>query len=550
MNTTPNDNPPLAEVSPLRRVSALWLIPLVTLVVGAWMVYDDWVSRGPLITIEFPTAEGLEEGKTKIKTLEVEVGRVEQIGLNKTLDGVIVTARIDIEFADLLADDSLFWVVQPSVSLSGVSGLGTILTGQYILFSPGKSGKKANKFNGLDSPPITPVNTPGIHLTLVTHGDFYFSRGDLIHYQGITVGKVEEVEFNFAERKIYYKVFIAAPYHQLISSETRFWKASGIRAELTSAGFEIDIGPIDSLILGGISFTVPDGQFNNEPVDENALFYVYPNRSSIFEKQYVYAVQYWILVQGNVGGLNVDAPVMHRGLEVGKVLRTDYIPEGRNLLDKTVSIPILIEINPGRLGLPDSEKGVERATSDINNWISQGLVATIKSQNFLLGSRMVDLEYDENPHHTELTYFKDLVVIPTGLDTLEKFADSIEQFLAKMNGLPVESVMAKLEALLKEGTATMVSVREMAISADKLVGNDRNAALIEQLSGTLTALQELAQSYSGDSQANRDLQRLLQTTSALLEELTPLVSQLKNQPNGLIFPSKQPAEIEPQRKQP
>jgi paraquat-inducible protein B len=110
--------------------------------------------------------------------------------------------------------------------------------------------------------------------------------------------------------------------------------------------------------------------------------------------------------------------------------------------------------------------------------------------------------------------------------------------------------MDKLETVLDEGVITLASIQELAKSADQLVGNDRNAALIEQLSGTMAALEDLAQSFAGDSQANRDLQRLLQNASSLLEELTPLVSQLKNQPNGLIFPSKQPAETEPKRKQP
>ena len=248
MNNANDTDPPAARVSPLKRVSALWLIPIVTLVVGAWMVYHNWSQQGPLITIEFPSAEGLEAGKTKIKTLDVEVGLVEQITLNENLDGVIVTARIDIEFKQLLREGSLFWVVQPNVSLSGVSGLGTILTGQYIRFAPAEAGNAVSHFVGLDSPPLTPMNVPGLHLKLVTRGEFYFSKGDLIHYQGIEVGKVEEINFNFDERRIYYEVFIQAPYHELINGETRFWKASGIRAELSGTGFEVDVGPIDSLV--------------------------------------------------------------------------------------------------------------------------------------------------------------------------------------------------------------------------------------------------------------------------------------------------------------
>ncbi len=535
MSNTDNDVLPRAKVVPLRRISPLWLIPLVTLLVGAWMVYDNWSKQGPLVTIEFSTAEGLEEGVTKIKTREVEVGRVEKITLNAELNGVIVTARLNDEFRGLLVEGSRFWVVAPTISLSGVSGLGTLMTGQYIRFSPGKTGKKVSRFRGLDSPPLTPMNTPGLHLTLTTDGDFSFAKGDLIHYKGINVGKVEDVEFNFTERKIYYSVFITAPYHKLISTEARFWKASGIRAEMTSSGFQVETGPIDSLLLGGISFSIPEGQFVSEPVAENSLFHIYPSRSAIFEKKYLFAIQYWVLVKDSIGGVSVGAPVVHRGLQVGKVLRTDYIPEGRNLLDKTMDIPILIEINPGRLGLPDSEESLVRATTDINTWIRQGLVATIKTQNFLLGSQLVNLEYEEGASQTELGYFKDLVVIPTGVDSLEKFTESIEAFIAKVNHLPLESVIGKLDTLLDEGAATLVSFQQLAKSGESLIDNERTAELLGQLTETLGALEETAQSFTNDSQTSQDLQRTLKDMSAFLQEMIPLITELKTNPVAWYF---------------
>ena len=549
MSKTDNDVP-LAKVAPLRRISPLWLIPLVTLVVGAWMVYDNWSKQGPLISIEFSTAEGLEEGVTKIKTREVDVGQVEKITLNPDLNGVVVTARLNNEFRDLLVEGSRFWVVQPTISLSGVSGLGTLMTGQYIRFSPGKSDKKVSRFQGLDSPPLTPMNTPGLHLMLTTTGNYSFAKGDLIHYKGINVGKVEDVELNFSEHKIYYSVFITAPYHQLISTETRFWKASGIRAEVTSEGFQVEVGPIDSLLLGGISFSIPEGQFISEPVAENSVFYIYPSRSAIFEKQYLFAIQYWVLVKDSIGGLSVGSPVVHRGLQVGKVLRTDYIPEGRNLLDKTMDIPVLIEINPGRLGLPDSEDSLVRATNDINTWISQGLVATIKTQNFLLGSQLVNLQYEEGATtQPELTYFKDLVVIPIGVDSLEKFTESIEAFIAKINHLPLESVVGKLDLLLDEGAATLVSFQQLAKSGESVIGDERLVELLGQLTDTMSALEETAQSFANDSQTSQDLQRTLQNLSAFLEEMIPLITELKNQPSGLIIPTSPREEPQPTRKQ-
>ena len=538
-----------AKVAPLRRISPLWLIPVVTLAVGAVMVYDNWSKRGPLITLEFATAEGLEAGITKIKTREVEVGEVEEIHLKPDLNGVIVTARMHYEVKKLLAKDSRFWLVQPTVSLSGVSGLGTLLTGQYIRFSPGSSSEMAERFTGLDAPPLTPLNTPGLRITLTTDGDFSFSKGDQIHYRGITVGTVESVDLNFAENKIYYSAFIRAPYHQLITAETRFWKASGIRAELTSQGLAVDTGTLDTLILGGISFTTPDGHMAAETAPEQSLFFVYPNRNAIKEKQYLYSIRYWVMVNDNVGGLNAGAAVMHRGVQVGKVVRTDYVPEGGNLLDKNMDIPIMIEINPGRLGMPDSEESLLRATTDINTWISQGLTATIKTQNILLGQRMVDLNYDGPGIIGEPEYMMDLAIIPTGVDSIDKFTQSIEAFITKVNRLPLEAITEKLQTLLDDGSEAVTSFRDLAQSGQALVDDGRNAELIEQLTATLSSMDALAHSFSSESQTNEELVSVLQSMAALFEELKPLIDDLKQKPNSLVFPYKQEEEAVPMRKQ-
>lgn len=543
------DAPP-ATIAPLRRISPLWLIPIVAFAVGAWMVYDNWASQGPLITIEFATAEGLEAGKTKVKTRDVEVGQVEAITLNDELDGVIVTARINLEFRDLLRQGSRFWVVQPTIGLSGVSGLGTILTGQYIRFSPSREGRRTSRFRGLDAPPLTPLGTPGVHVVLTTEGEFSFAKGDQIHYQGITVGKIEDLTFDFDEGRIYYSAFIEAPYHRLVTANTRFWRSSGIRAEISTDGIAVETGPLSALVQGGISFSVLAGQAPDQLAEEGTRFYIYPNRAAIFEPHYLHSIKYWVLVRDSVGGLNVGAPVMYRGLQVGQVLRTDYLPPGTNLLDRSLAIPVLIEIHPGRLGLPDSEAGIERATADINAWIRQGLTATIRSQNFLLGQQLVDLAYDETASNSELAMFEDLAVIPTRQDTFEKFTHSIEELLARLNQLPVEAVTERLGTLIDDAGATLASIRGLAESGEDLLGHQRNAELVAQMSRTLAAVESLAASFSGDSATNRDLQRALQSTATLLEELRPLVNELKNKPNSLIFSADPPEEAIPMRKRP
>ena len=483
-----------------------------------------------------------------IKTRAVQVGLVEEITLNSNLDGVLVTARINREFRDLLVEGSRFWVVQPEVTLSGVTGLGTLISGQYIRFSPEVEGVQSDYFKGLEQPPLTPLGTPGLRISLTNAGDLTFTRGDRIEYYGITVGTIEDVEFNFDENQVYYNAFIRAPYHELITSNTRFWKASGIHAEFNGAGFALDIGSVRTLISEGISFSIPDGQFLGESAIESAVYYIYPSRDSINERLYIYSLRYWVMVNSSIGGLAVGSTVSHRGVQIGKVLRTDYIPEGQTLLNKDMPIPVLIEINPGRLGLPDTEESLTRATNDINNWIKEGLIATIRTQNFILGQQSIDLAYDENFANSELQTFTDLVVIPTGEDTLQKFADGIERLITKINELPIEDLMADVTRLLNEGSATLASVQSLSESGKEFFNNSRNAELVEQTTETMRSFEKLAEGFSSESQTNQELQKLMQSLSGLVEEFRPLVNDIKNTPNSLVFPVQTEDELTPTRK--
>jgi paraquat-inducible protein B len=63
-------NLPEAEVrSPKRHfsISIVWLVPLIAVLIGGWLVFKALSEKGPEITITFKSADGLEAGKTKIK---------------------------------------------------------------------------------------------------------------------------------------------------------------------------------------------------------------------------------------------------------------------------------------------------------------------------------------------------------------------------------------------------------------------------------------------------------------------------------------------------
>lgn len=549
MNDNNHDEINNADVSPLRGVSGLWFIPLVAIVVGAWMVIDHWSKQGPLIDITFSSADGLEQGKTKIKTRNVEVGKVEKITLNKDFNGVIVTVRMSKDVSSLLVEDAQFWVVQPRIGFTGVSGLGTLLSGQYIEFSPGTSDNRVDEFEGLEKPPLTPLGTPGLHLTLNADDEFSFSEGDPIHFQNLKVGKIENVYFNTTERVIYYNAFIEAPYHKLVTTNTRFWSTSGFRVELNDDGFSLQTGPLATVIQGGISFDVPDGEPLGERVTERAYYFVYPDHDAIYAKKYEHSIRYVVMVDGDVGGLNVGAPVIYRGLPIGKVQRIDHFKEGRNLLDKGMKIPVIIEINPGRLGLPDTENGKLKAQHEINEGIKRGLVATLESQNLLLGTQEIGLSYSDLPVVSDLDVFEGFMVIPTPTGSVASIADSIEGILAKLEALPIESIGDNVDQLLADGSTTMANLDRLLKSGEDVLVDVESQQLIKTLKNTLSEIEHLAQSFSGDSEVNLDIQRLLETAAQAFSELRPLLTELKNKPNALIFTGSQGPEPVPLRKE-
>jgi paraquat-inducible protein B len=131
----------------------VWSVPVVAAIIAGWLGYRALIERGPTITISFTTADGVEADRTTIRYKNVELGRVTGIGLSPDGSRVIVTATMRSEAEPMLKVDSEFWVVQPRITPSGISGLTTIVSGAYIGMLPGKAAEGARSFSGLETRP-------------------------------------------------------------------------------------------------------------------------------------------------------------------------------------------------------------------------------------------------------------------------------------------------------------------------------------------------------------------------------------------------------------
>src|SRR5471030_3039269 len=124
-----------------RRFSPIWLAPIVAAVIAGWLGWKTLIERGPTITITFESAEGIEAGRTRITHKNVALGLVESVGFSDDLSHVLVRARMNRTAAAHLTTGTRFWVVRPRLSVAGVSGLNTLVSGAYIEMEPGPAGQ-------------------------------------------------------------------------------------------------------------------------------------------------------------------------------------------------------------------------------------------------------------------------------------------------------------------------------------------------------------------------------------------------------------------------
>jgi len=534
-----------ADVTHVHRISKVWFIPIVAIFIGSWMVYQTWSDEGPLITISFETAEGIEIDNTKIKLRDITIGKVVDLKLNDDFKGIQITARLNKGTENLLKSDTLFWVVKPRIGSGGVSGLSTFLSGSYIKLSPGIVGKTKEQFLGLENPPVTPLGTPGLRITLDSDSRSGLDIGDPIIYRGIKVGRIEFVHFNVDERKVYYNAFIESPYDKLVTTNTRFWRINGIEMELSSDGVRVQTGTIETFLSGGVTFDVPDNLPAGDVVTERAYYSIYSNKTEVLQKQFKTAQEFVLLFGQSIRGLSPGAPVEYKGVRIGTVVRTDIDYDGmKNLLDKNTRIPVLIQIEPARLGMDDHESEIVKVKAAVKKMIASGLHGFISSGSLLTGSKYIEIQYVAGTSGVE-QLFSGYHVIPTAASEIDNLLEKLDTILGTVSKLSLDDLVNNASDAMAEMEIAMVNFSKASHQVDSLLDNAESQFLIANVNKTLAGFEALAKDFSEGSKTHQDIQNMIGAMESMMKELTPVLSQLNHQPNSLIFGGKKTDEVEP-----
>ncbi|MEG3768855.1 intermembrane transport protein PqiB [Alteromonas sp. 14N.309.X.WAT.G.H12] len=525
-----------ANIKSTTHISKVWLIPIIAVIIGGWMVWYQWKNQGPLITLELKSASGIEVNKTPIKVRDLEIGQVKKIVLKPDLDGVLVTARIDASAANLLTENTQFWVVAPRISFSEVSGLNTLLSGSYIAMTADASGKEQFHFTALERPPSTPSGTPGLHVTLKSNDEFAYKPGDPIIYKGFKVGEFEEAEFNIDERIVYYSAFIGAPYHKLITQNTRFWNVSGVKLHLKSSGLKVETGSLETLLANGVTFGIPAGSDSGDPVKENATFRIFSDDNEASNARYKLYASFLLLIDETVRGLTKGAPVEYRGIEVGEVVKINPIEliDG-NILDENYPIPVLIRIYPGKVLQQDNQESLTAIQDAMHQWIQQDLRATLRMGNVLTGGLYVDLQHDSSAKPSPVKSINGIEIIPTVSNEFTQITQKADAILDKINKLPLEELVTNVTNVISDLKSAANRVETASNDFDVLMDDIDAKALNDNLNEVLVNVSALVKNYSEGGLSKGEIKETVDAMQETLRNIQPLLIQLNQKPNGLIF---------------
>lgn len=537
--TPPNDENDLHRARPSRqtRLSPIWIVPIVAVIIGLWLVYDNYTSRGTLITLTTNNAEGIEAGSTLIRSRNVEIGLVQSVRLSDDLSHAVMTARIQPEAEAMLRQDSRFWVVKPRIGREGISGLGTVLSGAYIQLQPGRSDDPRREFELSDVPPVATAGQAGLQISLVSQLGNSLRVGDPVSYQGYTVGRVEDNRFEPESRTMHHQVFIEEPYAQLVTDSTRFWTSSGIDFRLDANGVRVNVESLEALLGGGVTFGVPEDLPMGKPVGNNTRFTLYADEDDAREGTFNRYLEYVLLVDDTVRGLSRGAPVEFRGVRMGSVVAVPWnftAPQPNSRAQ--FAIPVLIRIEPQRLGIESEDIDIDEWQARFDRMFDLGLRASLKNGNLLTGALFVDLNFQRDLAGTyREEMFSERQVFPTVAGGFAQIQAQVTSLLDKLNALEVEPLLAGLDRNLQASERVLDEVREVSASLNTLLSDPDTQALGGNVNATLEELRSTLEGLSPASPAYQDLTSAIERLDRLMRDLQPLTRTLNENPRALLF---------------
>jgi len=508
---------PEPEISPAARwlPSLVWIVPLAAALIGLSLVVKAVRDKGPTIAVSFATAEGIEPGKTKVKFKNVDIGSVTAVRLSEDRKRVVATIDLDKQAEGFAAADSRFWVVRPRLAGTGVSGLGTLLSGAYIGVDGGRADERRSEFIGLEEPPVVASDAPGRRFVLHAEDIGSLDAGSPVFFRRIQVGHVESFKLTGDGRRIDLGIFVRSPYDRFVTADTRFWHASGIDLSLSAAGLKLETQSLASVLMGGVAFETPSG--DGEIAAGGTEFALASGRDEALKAPDGEPVEVMVRFAGSVRGLVPGAPVDFRGVRLGHVRSVRLAHDAKT---DTYDAPVVLVIYPDRLG---AAKPATEAPQKVAALVKRGLRAQLRTGNLLTGQLYVAFDFFPKAPHASLKTSGGLPELPAVPGEMEAMQQQMQTIVQKLAAVPFDEIGAEARTALANLNVTLKRINGLSATAET-----------ELLPDLREALATLNRTLAGDAPMQQDTRAALRSLAEAARALTALADGLDRRPESLL----------------
>jgi len=530
------------KVHKIKAFSPVWLVPIVAILIATGLAVQAWNKHGPTVEIYFNNADGIQPAHTNIRYKNVDIGKVKNVRVTEDLSGIIVTAELAPEFSDYLSDNTKFWVVSPRISLSGISGLNTLLSGVYIEIDPGKPGKYQPRFAGLDEPPLVRSDSLGSSFTVFAKELGSVDISSPVYFRQIKVGEITSYKLVQGNQDIEISLFVESPYDEFVTEQSRFWNVSGFEAGLGANGLSLELESLSALVSGGVAFDSPytDGKKQAQPL---STFFLLPNYKAVLEGGFVTSYRYGMrFTNESVKGLEAGSPVEYLGIKVGDVESVTFetVAMGSAIINVTVNI------QPERMAHKlDLEKHL--FDQHLNTMIDNGLRAQLKTGNILTGGLIIELIHHKAAKGSaDLAAINGLHYIPTASGDINQLTQQLASIVEKIDQVPITTIGNNLSASLSQVNKLLTELnnenfsRKVTNTLANIEGASSEFSLITQSAATSLeqlkiTLKTMEETIAPDSQLYYELLETMRSISESADSVRNFTDELNRHPQSLIL---------------
>lgn len=533
MKSQATDGPQAPGQAPIKTrrfsVSLVWIVPIVAVLVGISLVVHSILQQGPTITITFKTGAGLTANKTEVKYRNVVIGHVSEVELSDDQKSVNATIKLAKQAESFTREDSKFWVVRPRIGAGGVSGIDTLLSGDYIGADIGQVNTRAKRFQGMENPPPITYGEPGKRFTLHTQDLGSLDIGSPVYYRKIPVGQVVAYALDPDGKGVNIDVFVHSPNDAYVTQNTRFWNASGIDVSVGANGFALKTESLSSILVGGIAFRAPEYSPDDKPAAEEYAYELFPDQQTALAPPNGKAQYLSLRFDQALRGLKVGAPVEFLGTEFGRVVSVNLDFDAQK---RSFPLNVGIVIYPQRLGTAHTkiQKVLNHDSNDeaagvrlMGSFVENGLRAQARSGNLLTGQLYIALDFYPKAPKVAFDVTARPVSIPTIPGSLEEIQGKLEAMVDKINKLPIERIANNLDANLVELRKGLTQ-----FNAKTLPGVQSTLADVSK------TLQSANSTLAEDSPQREQLSETLDDLGRTSRSLRDLADYLGRHPESLI----------------